>query len=211
MNFSLPQLFMLLTALSLDAFAASFVYGTDNVKIPAASVSIITALSTGILFFFLVLGKWCGSFISPGITSAVCFLLLFFLGLVKLFDSTLKSLIRRSGCSSKRLCFSISDLNFILTVYADPARANAEDISVLSPMEALSLGIALSLDSAAAGFGAGMMVIHLPMTLGLSVVLNTAAVLSGSFLGRVLVRKTNMDLSWLSGILLLVLAFSKIV
>lgn len=211
MNFSLPQLFMLLTALSLDAFAASFVYGTDNVKIPAASVSIITALSTGILFFFLVLGKWCGSFISPAITSAVCFLLLFSLGLVKLFDSTLKSLIRKSGCSSKKLCFSISDLNFILTVYADPARANEEDISVLSPMEALSLGIALSLDSAAAGFGAGMMVIHLPMTLGLSVVLNTAAVLSGSFLGRVLVRKTNMDLSWLSGILLLVLAFSKIV
>ena len=43
MNTSFPQLFLLITALSLDAFAASFVYGTDRVKIPAASVAVITA------------------------------------------------------------------------------------------------------------------------------------------------------------------------
>ena len=53
MNTSFPQLFLLITALSLDAFAASFVYGTDRVKIPAASVAVITALSTGILVLFL--------------------------------------------------------------------------------------------------------------------------------------------------------------
>lgn len=210
MNISFPQLFMLLTALSLDAFAASFVYGTDNVKIPAVSVTIITALSTGILFFFLFLGKWCGSFIPPGLTSAICFFLLFLLGLIKLFDSTLKTLIRKSGCSQKKMYFSISDLNFILTVYADPAKANEDDMTVLSPVEALSLGIALSLDSAAAGFGAGMMVVHLPMTLCLSILLNAAAILGGCYLGRTLVKKVNMDLSWLSGLLLLALAFSKL-
>lgn len=210
MIFSFVQLLMLLTALSLDAFAASFVYGTDNVKIPVASVSIITALSTGILFFFLVLGKWCGALISPGTTSVICFLLLFLLGLVKLFDSTLKSLIRRSGCSHKKMRFSISDLNFILTVYADPSKANGEDIAVLSPAEALSLGIALSLDSAAAGFGAGMAVLHLPMALFFSALFTIAAILSGSHLGRFLSKKISPDLSWLSGILLLILAFSKL-
>lgn len=210
MNVTFPQLFLLITALSLDAFAASFVYGTDNVKIPAVSVAVISGLSTGILLFFLLLGKWFGALIPPDVTAMLSFLLLFLLGLVKLFDSTLKSLIRRSKSSSKKLCFSISDVNFILTVYADPATANREDIAILSPFEALSLGIALSLDSAAAGFGAGMMVLHLPATILLSLALNTAAVLLGSWLGRVIVKRSNLELSWLSGLLLILLACSKL-
>lgn len=210
MDSSVFRLFVLVTALSLDAFAASFVYGTDNVKIPTSSVAIITALSTGILFVFLILGSWFGAFIPARFTSALCFLLLFVLGLIKLFDGTLKALIRSSHTIQKKVCFSIASVNFILTVYADPSIANREDISVLSPLEALSLGLALSLDSAAAGFGAGMMTFHLPLTIFLSLLLNAAAVLLGSFLGRVLVKCSNLDLSWLSGILLMALAISKL-
>ena len=86
-------------------------------------------------------------------------------------------------------------MNFILTVYADPSAANGEDIAVLSPVEALSLGLALSLDSAAAGFGAGMMVTHLPLTILLSLLLNTAAVLLGSFLGRTLALQSGFILA----------------
>lgn len=210
MNITFPQLFMLITALSLDAFAASFVYGTDNVKIPAVSTAIIAGLSTGILLLFLLLGNLLGSFIPSQATAVLSFLLLFILGLIKLFDSTLKALIRRLGKNRKKLRFSISEMTFILTVYADPALANKEDITVLSPLEALSLGIALSLDSAAAGFGAGMMILHLPMTIALSLALNTAAVLLGSRLGRSLVKRSLMELSWLSGILLIILACSKL-
>lgn len=210
MNTIFPQLFLLITALSLDAFAASFVYGTDRVKIPAASVAVITALSTGILVLFLLLGRGFGSLIPAKATSVLCFLILFILGFVKLFDSTIKSVIRKSEFFERRLYFSISHLNFILTVYADPSAANGEDISVLTPMEALSLGLALSLDSAAAGFGAGMMVTHMPLTIVLSLILNTAAVLIGSGLGRILARRSCLDLSWLSGLLLIGLAIGKL-
>lgn len=210
MNISFPQLFLLITALSLDAFAASFVYGADHVKIPAASVCILTTLSTGILFIFLLLGKGFGLLIPERAAAIICFLLLFILGIIKLFDSTLKSMIRKSGIHKKKVYFSFSNLNFILTVYADPATANGDDISVLSPSEALSLGIALSLDSAAVGIGAGMMTLHLPLAIFLSAVLNMTAILCGSFLGRAAARRMNTDLSWLSGILLLILAFSKL-
>lgn len=204
------QLFLLITALSLDAFAASFVYGTDRVRIPASSVAVITGLSTGILVLFLLLGKWFGSLIAPEITSRLCFFILFLLGCIKLFDGGIKSLIRRSAFFERRLTFSISHLNFILTVYADPSAANGEDIAVLSPAEAFSLGIALSLDSAAAGFGAGMMVTHLPLTVALSLLLNTAAVVGGSALGRTLAKRSTFELSWASGILLILLAFLKL-
>lgn len=210
MNPLFLQLCLLVTALSLDAFAASFVYGTDRVKIPFASVAVITGLSTGILVLFLLLGKWFGRLIPSGFTTILCFLILFLLGCVKFFDGTIKSLIRRSAFFERKLTFSISHLNFILTVYADPSAANGEDITVLSPAEAFSLGIALSLDSAAAGFGAGMMVTHLPLTIILSLVLNTAAVVGGGFLGRTLAKRSSFDLSWLSGLMLMVLAVAKL-
>jgi len=206
----LSQLILLVTALSLDAFAASFVYGAERVRIPAASVAVLSGLSTGILVIFLLIGKGVGSFISPEITSFICFFILFFLGCVKLFDSTLKSLIRRFPVPERKLKFSVSRLHFILTVYADPAAANTDDITVLSPSEALFLGLSLSLDSAAAGFGAGMTVSHLPLIILLSLGLNTAAVLGGSRLGRGLASRTSLDLSWLCGLLLIVLAFMKI-
>lgn len=210
MNFPFIQLLLLVIALSVDAFAASFVYGTDRVKIPAASVFVITALSTGILVLFLLLGRWFGSLIPVRATSVLCFLILFILGFVKLFDSTIKSLIKKTEFYERRVCFSFSHMNFILTVYADPSAANEEDVAVLSPLEALSLGLALSLDSAAAGFGAGMMVTHLPLTIFLSLALNTAAVLLGSVLGRTIASRSSFDLSWLSGLLLIGLAIGKL-
>lgn len=207
---SFLELLLLVTALSVDAFAASFVYGTDRVKIPASSVAIITALSTGVLVLSLLLGSGIGILISPKATSVICFTILFLLGLIKLFDSSVKRLIRKYKSLDKKVCFSVSGLTLILTIYADPQTANGEDITVLSPREAISLGIALSLDSAAAGIGAGMMAVHLPMTILLSLAAGITAILSGSALGNTIAKKTNLDLSWISGVMLIGLAFSKL-
>lgn len=209
MDIAFFHFFVLVTALSLDAFAASFIYGTDKVKIPFSSVSIIAGLSTGILLVFLLAGQWFGSLIPEKATSILCFLILFVLGIAKLFDSTLKSLIRRSGIGRKNVRFSVSDLNFILTVYANPEKANGEDISILSPAEALSLGLALSLDSAAAGLGAGITGSGLFLVCILSLLLNTLAILAGSLMGRSMAKRTAFDLSWLSGILLIALALAR--
>ena len=95
-------------------------------------------------------------------------------------------------------------------MYADPEKANAEDVSVLSPAEAFSLGIALSLDSAAAGFGAGMLDFSLIPALFLSLLAGAAAVAGGSLLGNLAAEKLNFDLSWIGGLLLILLAFSRL-
>ena len=55
-----------------------------------------------------------------------------------------------------------------------------------------------------------MMVTHMPLTIALSLVLNTAAVLIGSGLGRILAKRSSLDLSWLSGLLLIGLAIGKL-
>ncbi len=210
MHSLIPQLIMLVTALCLDSFAASFVYGAERVRIPAASVAVLSGLSTAVLILSLLLGSGVGHIVPQRLTDLFCFLILFLIGFVKLFDGALKSLIRRFPLPEKRLKFSVSQLHFILTVYADPAAANEEDISVLSPSEAFFLGLSLSLDSAAAGFGAGMTAFSLPLITLLSLGLNTASVLLGSCLGKRLASQSSLDLSWLCGLLLIALAFFKL-
>ena len=94
-------------------------------------------------------------------------------------------------------------------MYADVEKANPDD-SVLTPAEALSLGTALSLDSGLAGIGAGMVSGHLWAAVLFSMAANVAAVAAGSSLGGLTARKINLNLSWISGLLLLLLAFGKL-
>src|SRR5699024_11746977 len=55
------EIVVLVIALSIDAFVASFVYGSNKVRIPLVSAWIITMLSTGILILFLVMGNIVGA------------------------------------------------------------------------------------------------------------------------------------------------------
>ena len=203
------QLILLAAALSLDALAAGFLYGTDRVRIPLSSLTVISGLSAGILALCLLFGSWLQSLLPPKLPSVLCFLILVCLGCIKLFDSTVKALIRRCSGKEARVTLSLPHLTLLLTIYADPAAANGPDTSVLSPGEAFSLGIALAFDSAAAGFGAGMTSLKLPAAFVLAFCFTAAALTVGSLLGRRLAGHFSFDLSWLAGCLLLILALLK--
>lgn len=122
----------------------------------------------------------------------------------------MKSAILKGRDRRKNLCFSFSGLHFILTVYADPGEADADENSVLSPAEALSVGVAMSLDSAAAGLGAGFSDFPLVPTLLAVFLAGAAAVRLGCALGTILSRRVKLELSWVSGVMLIVLAVGKL-
>ena len=54
---SISKLVLLLVALSVDAFAASFAYGADKVQIPPLSAVIVASLSDFILIVSLFIGN----------------------------------------------------------------------------------------------------------------------------------------------------------
>lgn len=207
---NISQLFLLSAALSLDALAAGFLYGASRVRIPLSSTLIISCLSSGMLSGFLFFGSLFQSLLSEQNASLLCFLLLFLLGLAKLFDGSLKSICRHLAGKEKKLFFKLPHLTLLLSIYADPEAANGPDYSILSPKEACSLGMVLALDSAAAGFGAGLTTLSLFAAFGLSFLFTAAALLCGSFLGKKLLHRTSFDFSWLSGLLLIGLALAKI-
>lgn len=210
MLWSLSKLLLLIIALSADAFTASFAYGVDRVKIPPLSAVIIAFLSDFILIASLFIGNLFQAYIPVSLATALSFLILFILGLIKVFDSSIRKRIRENRFNSRELHLSSKNLRFILTVYAKPQEANVEDIEVLSPTEAVSLGLALSLDSAAAGIGAASLRFPLVLTAALSFLIGVITVFAGCYLGRRLAGKSSFNFSIVGGILLIILAFTKL-
>ncbi|MFR1232224.1 MAG: hypothetical protein ACLSCQ_00520 [Evtepia gabavorous] len=91
-----------------------------------------------------------------GVLPWICFLLLAGLGIVKIFDSSLKALIRRHRDLHRQWQFSAFHFRVILNIYANPEQADQDRSGALSVGEATALAVALSLDSLTVGVGAGL-------------------------------------------------------
>ena len=207
---SILEAFLLVAALSTDAFFASFAYGTGHIRIPFLSVAVIDGICTALLAVSLFLGTLLRPWLPPALTAGVSFAILSLLGVVKLFDSVLKALIRRHQPLNKEWRFSLFSLQFILNIYADPPEADRDASKTLSSAEAASLAVAMSLDGLAVGFGAGMGNASPVLVLLFSLLLTAAAVMGGSALGNRVAARLRHDLSWVGGALLLLLAAIKL-
>lgn len=196
--------------LSLDAFVASFAYGSKKIKIPILSVQIISVVSAAILGLSSLIGSVVRPYMPEWLTTLVCFAILFVLGVTKLLDSATKTFIRKYSDFTREMHFSMFNLKFILTLYADPEKADVDKSHSISPGEAFSLAIAMSLDGLAVGFGAAVGSINVLAVFIASLVIGTIAVMLGSFIGYRLVRKFRFNLSWLGGVILIYLAFMKL-
>ncbi len=171
-------------ALSLDAFAAAFSYGTDRIRIPFLSILVIDGVGS--------------------------LSILFLLGTAKLLDGITKSIIKKHGAISSNIQFSFCNFRFVLNLYANPQCADTDHSKTLSPKEAAMLALALSLDGCAVGFGTGLGHASCLLVFLCSLVVEGAAVLFGIFLGNRAAGKFSCSISWVGGLILLLLALAKL-
>ncbi|MBU5484681.1 sporulation membrane protein YtaF [Clostridium sp. MSJ-11] len=202
---------LLVSALSLDAFVASIAYGTNKIKIPFSSVAIINIVCSCILGVSLFFGSLVKKFVPGSITSTVSFIILLLLGIYYLFESIIKTYLQKSSTSTRKLKLKFSDIQFIIDIYVDETKADSNNSKDLSAREALYLAVALSLDSLAVGFGSSLGSINYIQVILLSLISGMIAVLSGLFLGKKFVEKSKVNLSWLSGVLLIILAILRLI
>lgn len=201
---------LLVCALSMDAFVASFAYGTSKIKIPFKSAMTINLVCTTILAIALFIGSIISKYIPSVFTTSICFAVLLILGISKLFDSTLKTILNKSVTLSRDVSFKLFDFNFFLRICLDSTEADIDHSYELSTKESLSLAIALSLDGLAAGFSTGLIVTNYFQIILFSLIVNILAVLLGCFIGNKVAQKSELNLSWLSGATLILLAFLKL-
>ncbi|HZJ76282.1 MAG TPA: sporulation membrane protein YtaF [Oscillospiraceae bacterium] len=203
------EILLLVFTLSLDAFVASIAYGTNKIEIPFISTVIINITCSSILALSLLLGSIVRKFIPENITLLIGFLILTFLGVFYLFQSLIKSYIFKDPAQNKKVKLKISDL--IINIYIDETSADFNKSKNLNPKEALYLAIALSLDSLAIGFSSSLTGINYIQVIFFSLLYGIIAIQLGLLVGRKLVEKSNFNISWLSGIILIILAIMKII
>lgn len=174
---------LLVFALSIDIFLAGFSYGSRRIFIPIGSGIIVSGFSAGALGIALLLGRF-SLLVFARMASVMGGILLLGIGVWQLKDSLFVSHQVEAG--------------------------DRDHNGVLSGMEAVSLGFALSLDCMAAGIGAGAAdypVLNLSLLCFLGCF---SALYIGSFSGKWLRRKNHNGFSWLGGIILILLALWQI-
>ena len=211
MLFSIIEAAALAAALSLDSFVAGFAYGSNNVKISFLSVQIINIICTGVVGLSILAGTLVRDCIPTGLTTGLSFFILLMIGLFKLIDGWMKAFIRRHTNFERQVEFSVFNLRFILSLYADPEQSDADDSKSISATEAVSIALALSLDGLAVGFGAAIGNANGFLVVLWSLLTNTIFLLSGCLIGRKIARQVRFDISWIGGIVLILMAFVRII
>lgn len=201
---------LLVLALSLDAFAASIAYGLNDIKIPIRSILIIDFVCAFFLSLSMLIGSMFRVLIPERFLIIVSFLILLSLGIYYLFEGIVKANLEKALKSNKKIKVNVFNLDLIVEIYVDQTKADINYSKDLSSKEALYLGTALSLDSIAVGFGSGIVDINYLQVIIFSLIFGIVAIWGGLFMGRKVALNTKIDISWLSGIILIILAILKI-
>ena len=204
------QIVLLIVALSIDVFIASAACGTENITIERKSALCISLVCSGVLFLSLTAGSVLSGMIRKEYTDILCFAGLLLVGLEKLAEYGIKTYIKKHKFLCKRVKITFSQLNFILSIYNNPVMAGKDHSSAMSVAESVFFALAMSLDGLFGGLGAAFLGIHVWATTLCNFLLGYAAVRAGSAAGRAAALKKDIDLSWLGGVLFIILAFSRI-
>lgn len=210
MSTTLLSLLIFLTAVSIDSLTAGLTYGTQRVKIRSSAYFILIFIPA----FFITLANRIGSciffFLPESALPFLSFTLLMLLGLSKLTESLLRLLARKYPSLIRNWGWKIKQINIIFTIYLSPEDANQDDLQILSARESLLLALALSLDSVLVGMAFTTGTLPGPLLFFLASLFNLLLFTAGYALGHLASRVLHVDLSWLSGLFLLLLAIQAL-
>ena len=187
----IPEAAFLALSLSLDTFVAGLSYGSSKIRLPLVCAVTVTLVCSGVLCLSILL--------------LVC------MGTLRILDQAIKSFLCRHDGFSRNFMFRALHFQFFLSVYADPCKADADASKSLSVPESVCLALAMSLDGAAAGFGAALGNLNPVAVLFFSLLFGFTTIQGGFLLGNRLAQKIHFSVDWLSGALLILLAFLRLI
>lgn len=200
------NILLLVCALCVDTFAAGIAYGADRVKLTFWQIGAVSGICSLCLGISLIFGTVIDSFVPETFTRAVCCSSLLFLGLMKLIDSEIRHYLKHHEYVRRDIRFSFSSLRFIISIYADPLEADADGDKSLSWREVVFFSFAMSIDSLISGTMAAFLKVPVFLTVLAAFLVGVGAICAGLFTGAKLQQRLPVDLSWLSGVMFIVLA-----
>ena len=159
----LISLVLLALALSLDSLTVGLLYGVRGIKL-SWNAMLIVSLATGLLLSAAMGGgRMMASWLEPGVAQRLGALLLTGVGLWITYQTWRSH--RQGGAAAAALPtegplkvwrLRLGDVRLVIEILREPGAADMDRSGHINPLEAVFLGVALALDSIAAGLGAAM-------------------------------------------------------
>ncbi|WP_078414004.1 sporulation membrane protein YtaF [Priestia abyssalis] len=206
------SLFLLAFAVSLDSFSVGLTYGLRNMFIPLKSIVIISLCSAASLICSMMLGKGIARFFSPEFTEKLGGFILVFLGAWVLYQFFRSDEAVSAQKEEKMLWkLEIKSFGVVIHILKKPTAADFDQSGSITGIEALMLGLALSLDAFGAGIGAALLG-YSPLYLAVIVVLMSSSfLLMGIRCGKALSRlKWMKAFSFIPGVVLIMIGIWRL-
>jgi len=207
------SLVLLALAVSLDSLMAGLMYGLRGLRLPWEAAAIVS-LATGLLLALsMVTGGMVAAWLPPSAAQRVGASILALTGIwiiVQTVRSRPAASPARDPARLHRVWrLRLGSVGIVVEILREPAAADLDRSGHINPQEAILLGLALALDSTAAGLGAAMTGFS-PLTLPLAAACSTFALLTaGSRLARRLPLRLNGRWAALQGVLLTLLGLFR--
>lgn len=191
------EIFILLVIFSLDTLFVSISYSIKNIKISLKSTLLISLICLFSLLISLFITNNFKHILNQDIGKIISSIILLILGLYNLFQDKIKK--------------NLKSKNKIIEIYLDETKADLDNSKNISYKEALLLSTILSLDSLLGGVSIGFMKYNLFYIIILSFILNVLFILCGILIGKNLRNFYNFNTSYISCVILLLIAILKII
>ena len=187
---------LLVIAVCIDSFAAAFGIGSARIKIPLRSALVISLVGSLFLSLSAAFAGVLRLVVSEMACTWISFFLLTGLGIFNLFQNFFRNILSRGAKKGNPAM-----------MFFDGASADTDGSKSISVKEALVLSAALSADSVVTGIGAGLDSINLPALSVFAFGLGFISIVGGEAIGRKIVSTLDLNLGWLCGSILIILAF----
>jgi putative sporulation protein YtaF len=208
----LLSLLILAFAVSLDSYTVGFTYGVRKMYLPIKSIIIIACCSAITLLFAMGIGGIIVQFLSPSIAEKIGGIILIGIGAWVLYQVFRPEKQEKNVAIKETIInFEIRSLGIVIKILRKPTAADIDKSGSITGMEAVLLGVALSLDAFAAGIGA-VLIGYSPWIMAIAVATMSSLFVSfGMKCGHVLANFKWMDkFSFLPGLILIILGIWKI-
>jgi len=206
------SLVLLAVAVSLDSLMVGLLYGLRGIRLPWGAAAIVSLATALLLAAAMGAGRALAAGLSPLLADRLGAAVLAGTGLW-ITRQTLRSrrgAAREASPPLHRVWrLRLGSVGIVVEILREPAAADLDRSGHINPVEALLLGVALALDSAAAGLGAAMTG-YSPVGLPVAAALATFALLTaGSRVARRLPLRLGGRWAAVHGVLLTLLGLYR--
>lgn len=205
---------ILALSLSLDALGVGVSYGIKKITIPFIAKSIVFIVALIITFISIIFGNIIGTFLDPIVFRYLGIGMIFFMGVAIIFQVFAKEKLKNKKVQKEGTILNliIKSYGITIKIIRDPKSGDMNNSNVIEPLEALYIGIALSIDAIGVSFASSSFSINnyfVPLFVAIFQVLFLTL---GTFIGNKFYKKPTNSKIWLfiSGCLLVAIALFRL-